>query len=101
MRIDGTNPLSALIEAQQHNENSSDAAERQRVEQSSQGQDRLELSTDSRNIRPLVEQANEAPEVRADRVAEISRQLDNGTYNINAERVADALITGSIVNTEA
>ncbi|HSR50122.1 MAG TPA: flagellar biosynthesis anti-sigma factor FlgM [Acidobacteriota bacterium] len=100
MRIDGTNPLHALIEAQQQNENS-DAAERQRVDQSSKDQDRLEFSTDSRNIRPLVERANEAPDVRTDRVAEISRQLESGTYNINAERVADALITGSIVNTEA
>lgn len=100
MRIDGTNPLNALVEAQHQNEKA-ESGEDQRVDQSNQGRDRLELSTDSRNLRPLVEKAKEAPDVRSERVAEISRQLDNGTYNIRAERVADALITGSILSEQA
>lgn len=101
MRIDGNDiNLDALFQVQ-NNEQRTDAQDQERVRQLNQVQDRLEFSTDSRNIQPLVDRAKEAPDVRAERVAQIRGQLEAGTYNIRAERVADAIITGSIVDSKA
>jgi negative regulator of flagellin synthesis FlgM len=72
-----------------------------RVSQSLEVEDRLEFSTSIREFQQLDKKAREAPEIRADRVAEIVRELDSGSYNIKAEKVAEAMITGAIINKRA
>ena len=72
-----------------------------RVSKSQEIEDRLEFSTSIREFQQLDKKAREAPEIRADRVAEIERELNAGTYNIKAEKVAEAMITGAIVNKRA
>jgi negative regulator of flagellin synthesis FlgM len=72
-----------------------------RVPSTQQVEDRLEFSTSIREFQQLDKKAREAPEIRADRVAEIERELNSGTYNIKAEKVAEAMITGAIVNRRA
>jgi len=72
-----------------------------RVPNTQQVEDRLEFSTSIREFQQLDKKAREAPEIRADRVAEIERELNSGTYNIKAEKVAEAMITGAIVNKRA
>ncbi len=100
MRIDGNDiNLDALYKVQNDEQNSQE--QKSEVQRTEQVQDRLEFSTDSRTIQPLVDQVKQAPDVRAERVAEISRQVADGTYNIRAEKVADAIITGSIVDESA
>ena len=72
-----------------------------RVSKPQEIEDRLELSTSVRELEQLEKRAREAPEIRAERVADIKRELDSGTYNIKAEKVAEAMITGAIVNRRA
>ena len=62
------------------------------------GKDRLELSTDTRKIESYQKIAQEAPEVRTERVNELKEKVDTQTYDIKAEEVAESLITGSIVD---
>ncbi len=100
MRINDVGNLDALFQVQ-NNEQRQGAQEQRQVEQSNSQRDRLEFSTDSRNVQSLVKNAGEAPEVRAERVDQIRNEIDNGTYNIRAERVAEAIITGRIVSTDA
>lgn len=64
-------------------------------------EDRLEFSTSIREFQQLEKKAQEVPEIRAERVADIKRELNSGTYNIKAEKVADAMIRGAIVSKRA
>lgn len=97
MKIDGSdaqlNPLLSVDKEQ-----SSDQRNNAPVRSSDRGQDRLEFSTESRAIQPLVDQVKQSPDIRTDKVAEISQQVESGTYNVRAEVVADAIISGSIVS---
>jgi negative regulator of flagellin synthesis FlgM len=63
-------------------------------------QDRLEFSSAARNFEELVEKAVSAPEVRAERVAEIKEALESGNYSVKADQVADAIIKGSLIDIE-
>ena len=92
-----------FIDASHRVQKEETSVERQnaRVSQAQQVEDRLEFSTSIREFQQLDKKAREAPEIRADRVAEIERELNAGTYNIKAEKVAEAMITGAIVNKRA
>jgi negative regulator of flagellin synthesis FlgM len=72
-----------------------------RVSKTGGVEDRLEFSTSIREFQQLEKKAQEVPEIRAERVADIKRELNSGTYNIKAEKVADAMIRGAIVSKRA
>ena len=100
MKIEGNlHFIDVGLQVQQEEANS----ERQKaqVSKTQQIEDRLELSTSVREFQQLEKKAREAPEVRAERVATIKRELSAGTYNIKAEKVAEAIITGAIINKRA
>ncbi len=60
--------------------------------------DRLEFSVTGKELQHLTRVAPESAEVRARRVAAIKAQVEAGTYNIRAEEVAEAMITGSLID---
>lgn len=100
MKIEGNlHFIDAGLRVQQEEVN----AERQKAQanQTQQVEDRLELSTSVREFQQLEKRAREAPEIRAERVATIKRELNAGTYNIKAEKIAEAIITGAIINKSA
>ena len=57
--------------------------------------DRVELSVRSRKIQHLDELIQATPDVRMDRVEQVRRSIDNGTYNVKAEQVADKILCGN------
>lgn len=98
MKIDGSSQfLNSDLKLHQNDK----AADQNRssVEQVSGIQDRLESSASSRRLlQTYSEKVQEAPEIRTERVAEISKQIQAGTYNIKAEKVADAIINGNLLD---
>jgi negative regulator of flagellin synthesis FlgM len=100
MKIEGSLHFIDPSQRVQKEETSTDR-QNARVPSTQQVEDRLEFSTSIREFQQLDKKAHEAPEIRADRVAEIERELNSGTYNIKAEKVAEAMITGAIVNKRA
>ena len=54
--------------------------------------DKVELSSQARDIQRAQEVAQEAPEIRADRVEEARRALQNGTLNLHGKDLADKLL---------
>lgn len=54
--------------------------------------DRVELSPQARDIQRAQELAQDAPEVRTDRVEEARRALQNGTLNLFGKDLADKLL---------
>jgi negative regulator of flagellin synthesis FlgM len=57
--------------------------------------DRVELSVQSRKIQHLDELIRATPDVRDDRVEQVRRSIENGTYNVKAEQVADKILCGN------
>ncbi|MFQ5737832.1 MAG: flagellar biosynthesis anti-sigma factor FlgM [Acidobacteriota bacterium] len=64
--------------------------------QKTEPKDRLEFSTTSRELQST--RAKETSVPRAERIAQIQKQLEDGTYNIKAEKVAEAIMKGAIVD---
>ncbi|MDH5298239.1 MAG: flagellar biosynthesis anti-sigma factor FlgM [Desulfobulbaceae bacterium] len=54
--------------------------------------DRVELSAGSQEVRRMQEILQETPEVRADKVAELKRQIDEGSYEVDPQKVADKML---------
>jgi len=72
-----------------------EAEERRRQEQQDevarQG-DRVEISSASREVARAKEAVDGAAETRADKVAEIKAQVDEGRYEVDARKVADRML---------
>ena len=99
MKIDGNAPTvnPEQLNVQDRHHKKKDVKEN-KVQPVDSVEDRLELSTDIRKIESYQKIAQEAPEVRTERVNELKEKVDTQTYNIKAEEVAESLITGSIVD---
>ena len=61
--------------------------------------DKVVLSERSKEIARAKELAEGAPEVRTEKVAKLKAAIEAGTYNIKAEKVADAILKGMIDET--
>lgn len=52
----------------------------------------VSLSSRSRELHGALAAANAAPDVRADKVADVRRRLENGTYVIDPTRIARGIL---------
>ena len=53
---------------------------------------RIELSARSRELHQALSAANAAPDVREDVVADVRARIGNGTYRIDADRIARGIL---------
>jgi len=58
--------------------------------------DRVELSVRSREIQHLDELIRSTPDVREALVEQVRLSIENGTYNVRAEQVAEKILGGNI-----
>lgn len=52
----------------------------------------VSLSTEAQTLNRLESQINASPDIDASRVAEIKQAIADGTFEINAERIAEKLL---------
>lgn len=55
--------------------------------------DRVELSGDSQDVQKIKGILRNLPEVRLEKVQALKEQITNGTYQVDAYRVADKMLT--------
>lgn len=55
--------------------------------------DDLNVSNKAREFQSVLRTVANSSDIREDKVASIKNQITNGTYNINAENVADKIIS--------
>ncbi len=100
MKIDGNNPyIRPELQAPQKEQVA--PREQQQTYAEKKTRDRLEFSVQGKELQYLSERVVEAPEVRAERVAEIESRIDAGTYNIKAQEIAESIIMGSLIDKSA
>ncbi|MDR1083455.1 MAG: flagellar biosynthesis anti-sigma factor FlgM [Deltaproteobacteria bacterium] len=58
--------------------------------------DRVNISTNSRLYQRAMELAAMAPDIRSEKVADLTARIAAGTYKVSSETVADAIIRKSI-----
>ena len=56
------------------------------------GTDRVELSTNGKEIERLKKTMQVAPDFRSDRVAQLKEQIDAGTYHVDGKDVAAKML---------
>ncbi|MCC7370284.1 MAG: flagellar biosynthesis anti-sigma factor FlgM [Chloroflexi bacterium] len=59
--------------------------------------DTVEISDRSRELARARQAVDEAPEVRAERVADIKKRIEDGTYSVSPQMLARKLLEGSDV----
>jgi negative regulator of flagellin synthesis FlgM len=60
--------------------------------------DTVIISEGAKRVQEAQSQLRSIPDVRADKVAEIKRQIEDGTYEIKADAIAEKMIRGSLIN---
>jgi len=60
--------------------------------------DRVEISIRSREIQHLDEMIRATPDVREALVLQIRKSIENGTYNVRAEQIAEKILGGNLID---
>ncbi|MGI6452748.1 MAG: flagellar biosynthesis anti-sigma factor FlgM [Syntrophomonadaceae bacterium] len=90
MKIDGnTPPHPGYIYKSHQNQNNS--VEQKKLENRICG-DKIEISDTALNIKQLVKKVGQLPDIRADLVESIKRQIEEKTYQVPAEEVAAKIL---------
>jgi len=60
--------------------------------------DTVVISDAAKRIQEIRNQLDEIPDVREDKVAQLRNQIENGTYKINADKIAEKIIQEGLIN---
>lgn len=85
MRIDGLNKISQIF-------GTSKVGKVKKTGSSSFG-DKLELSRTGSDYTIAKQVVSQVPDVREDKINEIKKRMEAGTYNVSMEEVADKLVS--------
>ena len=84
MRIDAFNKVSQIY-------NSNKTSKIKKHTESSFS-DKLEISQVAKDYRVAKDVLAQTPDIREDKVSDIKRRMESGTYNVNMQEVADKLV---------
>ena len=82
---------------QVHDKNKVDTPE-DKPEKTAVKSDTVVISDAARRIQEARKQLEEIPDVREDKVSQLREQIQNGTYEINAEKIAGKMIKEGLLN---
>jgi negative regulator of flagellin synthesis FlgM len=97
MEINGSNPLIGLTKDVQRLD-SAQQSTRARNNAGDSESDRLELSNRSLEISHLNDLIQSTPDIREARVEQVRKSIESGTYNIKAEKIAEKIIGGNLLD---
>jgi negative regulator of flagellin synthesis FlgM len=98
MEINGTNPLIGLNKNVQRLDSPQPSERTQATGGGRSDSDRLELSVRSREIAHLEDLIRSTPDIRESRVDQVRSEIESGTYNIKAEKIAEKIIGGNLLD---
>ncbi|NLJ89860.1 MAG: flagellar biosynthesis anti-sigma factor FlgM [Clostridiales bacterium] len=87
MRINSYNKISQIYEAHQ----ASKVKEANKIN-AIKKKDGVEISNIGRDIQVAKEGLKRAPDIRYDKVNDIIKRMESGTYNISAQEIADKIV---------
>ncbi len=60
--------------------------------------DTVVISDAAKRVQEARRQLDDIPDVREDKVSQLRSQIQNGTYEINADKIADKMIKEGLLN---
>jgi negative regulator of flagellin synthesis FlgM len=98
MEMKVTNPLIGLNNNVQRIESSQLTGRALQSSGDNSTSDRLDLSSRSREISHFEELAQSVPDVRESKVGQIRGEIESGTYSVKAEKIAEKIIGGNLLD---
>jgi len=98
MEINRSDPLIVLKNDVQRLESPQNAERPLKSAGEQPASDRLDLSAQGREISHLNELIQSTPDVREDKVEKVRQELENGTYNVKAEKIAEKILGGDLLD---
>ncbi len=65
---------------------------------SSSPSERVDLSTTAKDIQQLKDALSKLPDVREEKIQEVRKKLEDGTYNVSADQIAGKMVGESILD---
>ena len=62
--------------------------------------DTVVISDAAKRIQEIRSQLDEIPDVREEKVAQLRQQIENGTYEIKPDKIAEKIISEGLINDE-
>lgn len=59
-------------------------------------EDQVSLSSNSAEVTDIISKVKSAPEIRAEKVSEIKKQINEGVYDFSGRKVAEKLVNGAL-----
>lgn len=81
------------INDKQKAENTSDKADKNVAKT-----DTVNISDAAKEIQEVRKELDNIPEVRAEKVEQLKNQIENGTYEIKSEEIAEKMLKDSLLN---
>ena len=60
--------------------------------------DKVEISEAAKEIQEVRKQLDNTPDVRSEKVEQLKNQIENGTYEIKSEEIAEKMLKESLFN---
>jgi negative regulator of flagellin synthesis FlgM len=99
---DASKDLTAqLVQQYQKNDNYVAAnanSDKQAVATAVRPEEKVDLSTQAKDIQQAKNALSAVPDIREGKVQEIKSQVNKGTYNVSAEKIAGKMVGESIVD---
>jgi negative regulator of flagellin synthesis FlgM len=87
-----------MVSQYQRNENA-----RQDIDKAASGvplpqEEKVDLSTKAREIEQITVQLADTPDIREDKVRALRAQIEQGTYRVGGEKIAEKMVGESLVD---
>ncbi len=100
MEITGGNPfakINSYVRQVRGDKSGADAASNSSSGEVFSG-DRVELSPKAKEMQEAKRILGTIPDIREEKVAKIRKQIEDGTYQIDSEKIAEKMVTESLIN---
>ena len=92
MEIDKSQGIQVDAYVKQVHDNNKNGPAAEQPDKSAPKTDTVVISDAAKRVQEARAQLDEIPDVREDKVAELRSQIQNGTYQVDAEKAADKLL---------
>jgi negative regulator of flagellin synthesis FlgM len=83
---------------QKGGDNTQVSSDKQAVSAAIKPEEKVNLSSQAKDIQQAKNVLNQLPDVREAKVQEIKTQVDKGTYNVDAGKIAEKMVKDSIID---
>jgi negative regulator of flagellin synthesis FlgM len=98
MKVSGIrNPVSEIIQQYQANGQTKPEPDKQAGVNTVQ-EEKVSLSTKGMDIQQARKAINDLPDVRTEKVEDLRNQIEQGTYHVNGEDIAEKMIGESLID---